>query len=109
MLDRSHENNLFLKSMKMKTLNQIITEIKEISNMHPIMLDRIDALREAGYETIHYVYVKQNTGLYAATHLTKKLVYRIQIGYTELQKGYPAAWCVDVSSINVVDEVELPF
>mgnify|MGYP000885825423 CR=1 FL=1 len=100
---------LHLKSMKMKTLNQIKTEIKEISNMHPIMQDRIDALREAGYDTINYVYVKQNTGLYAATHLTKKLIYRIQIGYTELQKGYLAAWCVDVSSIDIVDEVELPF
>ena len=93
----------------MKTLNQIISEIKEISNMHPIMQDRIEALRDAGYSTIHYVYVKRSTGLYAATHLTKKQIYRIQIGYTELQKGYPAAWCVDVSSIDVVDEVELPF
>ena len=80
----------------MKTLNQIISEIKGISNMHPIMQDRIEALRDAGYSTIHYVYVNRNTGLYAATHLTKKHVYRIQIGYTELQKGYPAAWCVDV-------------
>jgi len=73
------------------------------------MSDRFEAIREAGYETIHYVYVKKNTGLYAATRLTKKQVYRIQIGHTELQKGYPAAWCVDVSSIGVVDEVELPF
>lgn len=93
----------------MRTLKQIIYEIKEISNMHPIMQDRIDALREAGYDTLHYVYVKQNTGLYAATHLTKKLAYRIQIGYTELQKGYPAAWCVDVPSTDIIDEVELPF
>lgn len=93
----------------MKTLNQIITEIKDISNMHPIISDRFEALKEAGYETIHYVYVKKNTGLYAATHLTKKQIYRIQIGHTELQKGYPAAWCIDVSSIGVVNEVELPF
>lgn len=93
----------------MKTLNQIITEIKDISIMHPIMQDRFEALREVGYETIQYVYVKKNKGLYAATHLTKKQIYRIQIGYTELQKGYPAAWCVDVSSIGVVDEAELPF
>jgi len=93
----------------MKTLKQILIEIKEVSNQHPIMQDRIEALREAGYSTIHYVYVKRNTGLYSATHLTKKQIYRIQIGYTELQKGYPAAWCVDVSSIDVVDEVELPF
>ena len=47
--------------------------------------------------------------MYDALHLPKKKLYRIQIGYTELQKGYPAAWCVDVSSIDVVDEVELPF
>ena len=93
----------------MKTLNQILIEIKDASNKYPIMQDRIKALKEAGYDTIHYVYVKRNTGLYAATHLTKKQIYRIQIGYTELQKCYPAAWCVDVSSIGIVDEVELPF
>ena len=95
--------------MEVKILKEIISDIKAVSNQHPIMQDRIEALREAGYDTIHYVYVKHNTGLFAATHLTKKLVYRIQIGYTEIQKGYPAAWCVDVSSIDVVDEVELPF
>jgi len=93
----------------MKTLNQIITEIKDICKQHPVMQERILTLREAGFDTIHYVYVKRNTGLYAATHLTKKQIYRIQIGHTELQKGYPAAWCIDVSSIGLVDEVELPF
>ena len=93
----------------MKKLNQIITEIMDISNMYPIISDRLEALREAGYKTIHYLYVKKNTGLYAATHLNKKQIYRIQIGHTELQKGYPSAYCVDVSSIDVVDELELPF
>ena len=95
--------------MDVKILKEIISDIKAVSNQHPIMQDRIEALRESGYSTIHNVYVKRNTGLYATTHLTKKQIYRIQIGYTELQKGYPAAWCVDVSSIDVVDVVELPF
>ena len=41
----------------MKTLNQIITEIKEISNM-PIMLDRIDTLRKQ--DMIPYImYINQ--------------------------------------------------
>jgi len=47
--------------------------------------------------------------MYDALHLPKKKLYRFQIGYTELQKGYPAAWCVDVSSYDVMDRVELPF
>mgnify|MGYP001312023865 CR=1 FL=1 len=93
----------------MKKLNLILTEIKDVCNKHPIMQDRIEALRDAGYSTIDYVYVKRNTGLYSANHLTKKQIYRIQIGYTELHKGYPAAWCIDLSSRDVVDEVELPF
>jgi len=93
----------------MKTINQVLAEIKESSIKHSIMQNRIEALKEAGYGTIHYVYVKGITGLFAVTHLTKKQIYRIQIGNTELQKGYPAAWCVDVSSIDVVDEIELPF
>ena len=94
----------------MKTLSQILAEIKDVCNHHPIIMqDRINALKEAGYDNINYVYVKRSKGLFTATYLPKKQIYRIQIGFTELQKGYPAAWCVDVPSINIVDEVELPF
>jgi hypothetical protein len=93
----------------MKTLKQIIGEIKEIDQNYPIMQDRINAFKEAGYDDIHFGYVKHSEGLFTAIHLTKKQLYRIQISYTELQKGYPAAWCIDVPSINVVDKVELPF
>lgn len=95
--------------MQMKTINQISKEIKDVCNQHSIMQDRISALKEAGYDNINYVYVKRNRGMYDALHLPKKKLYRIQIGYTELQKGYPAAWCVDVSSYDVMDRVELPF
>lgn len=93
----------------MKTLNLIIKELKDVCNQYPIMQERISALKEAGYDNINYVYVKRNMGLFTALHLPKKKLYRIQIGYTELQKGYPAAWCMDISSIDVVDKVELPF
>lgn len=93
----------------MKTLKQIIGEIKDLSQNHPIMQDRINALKEAGYDDIHYGYVKHSKGLFTAIHLPKKQLYRIQIGYTELQKGYPAAWCIDISSIDVVDDIDLPF
>jgi len=92
------------------TLQNIIDEIKGICNQHPVMQERIMALKDAGYDNINYVYRKRNhNGLYSTIHLPKKRLYRIQIGYTELQKGYSAAWCVDVSSIDVVNEVELPF
>jgi hypothetical protein len=107
---RKYGNNFIINmSMDMKTLNQIITEIKDICNQHPVIQERINALKHVGYDNINYVYVKCSKGLFTATHLPKKQLFRIQIGYTELQKGYPAAWCIDVSSINVVDEVELPF
>jgi len=39
----------------MKTINQIIKEIKDVCNQHPIMQDRISALKEAGYDNINYV------------------------------------------------------
>jgi len=93
----------------MKTLNQIKNEIKEVCKHYPVMQERIIALKQAGHESINYVYVKRNAGLFATTHLSKKQVYRIQVGYTELQKGYPVAWCIDFSSIDVADDVELPF
>ena len=93
----------------MKTLTCVIKEIKDVCNQYPIMQDRINALKEAGYNNINYVYVKRNMGLFNVIHLPRKKLCRIQIGYTELQKGYPAAWCVDISSIDVVDKVRLPF
>jgi len=93
----------------MKNLNEIIREIKEVCKEHPVMQERIAAFKNIGYDNINYVYVKNITGLYATTHLPKKHIYRIQIGYTELQKGYPVAWCIDVSSVDVVDDIELPF
>ncbi len=91
------------------TLQKIIDEIKGICNQHPVMQERIMALKDAGYDNINYVYTKRNQFLYSTIHLPKKRLYRFQIGYTELQKGYRAAWCVDVSSIDVVNEVESPF
>jgi len=93
----------------MKTLTQIKNEIKGICKLYPVMEERIFALNQAGYGNIHYLYVKGSTGLLAINHLKRKQIYRIQIGYTELQKGYPVAWCIDFTSIDVVDEVELPF
>jgi hypothetical protein len=93
----------------MRTLNDIIKEIRDVCNQQPIMQDRINALRQAGYDKIHYVYVKHSKGLYGAIHLPKKHIFRIQIGYTELQKGYSAAWCIDLPSKDIVNEVELPF
>jgi len=93
----------------MKNLNQILTEIKDICKQYPVIQERMMALKDAGYDNINYVYTKRIKGLYDAIHLPKKRLYRIQIGYTELQKGYPAAWCIDVSSKDVVDKVELPF
>jgi hypothetical protein len=94
----------------MRNLNQIMSEIKDICKQYPVMQERMMALKDAGYDNINYVYRKRNhNGLYSAIHLPKKRLYRIQIGYTELQKGYPAAWCIDVSSKDVVDKVELPF
>jgi len=105
------------KPMVMRDLTEIIAEVKKIYTEHPVMEDRIEALEQAGYENIEYRYLKgykvvipsTNNGLLSTTHLPKKGLYRIQIGYTELKKGYPAAWCVEVSSEGVNYVKELPF
>jgi len=101
----------------MKDLVEIIAEIKEICNEHPVMQERIEALEQSGYENIEYRYLKGSkvvipssyNGLYEATHLPKKHLYHIQVGYTELMKGYRAAWCVEVSGADVEYKEELPF
>lgn len=87
----------------------ILNEIKVICKNYPVMEERMEALKQAGYEDIKYHYVKHGKGLYGIQLLPKKHIYRIQIGYTELQKGYSAAWCIDISSIDVEYEEELPF
>lgn len=101
----------------MKDLQEIREEIRLICKEHPVMDDRVTALRQAGYQDIKYRYVKNlttiiwdsNHGLLKVFELPRKMVYRIQVGYTELQRGYPAAWCLDISSEDVKYEPELPF
>ncbi len=101
----------------MKDLMEIITEIKEVCKANPVIQERILALKQVGYDNIKYVYLKGNNvvipsaydGLCAITHFPKKQLYRIQVGYTELKKGYPAAWCVEVSGVDVKYVVESPF
>lgn len=102
----------------MKDLNEIVAEIKQICDEHPVMEDRVIALSQAGYQDIKYRYLKSlktviwsdsSHGLLTVFELPRKQIYRIQVGYTELQKGYPAAWCVDVSSTDVDYKPELPF
>ena len=101
----------------MKDLLEIRAEIKLICEENPVMDDRLSALRQAGYQDIEYRYVKGGNvvissidkGLLSTRHLPRKKMYRIQIGYMELHRGYPAAWSVDVPSIAVVYEPELPY
>ncbi len=48
-------------------------------------------------------------GLLATAELPRKRIYHIQVGLTELCKGYNAAWCVDVSMDDVEYQPEQPF
>ncbi len=101
----------------MKDLIEIITEIKEVWEEHLVIEERITALKQAGFDDINYRYLKGNNvlipsthnGLYAVTHLPKKHLYRIKVGYTEFKKGYPVAWCVEVSDADVKYVQEQPF
>ena len=101
----------------MKDLIDIIADIKSICDDYPDMEARLQALRDAGYLDIEFKYLKQprmihygnKDRLLSTALLKRKKVYRIQVGYTELQKGYKAAWCVDVSSVGVEYEPELFF
>jgi hypothetical protein len=101
----------------MKDLLEIRAEIQQVCEENPVMDDRITALRQAGYQDIEYRYVKggnvvissSDKGLLATRHFSRKKMYRIQIGDMELHRGYPAAWSVDVPSITVVYEPELPY
>lgn len=101
----------------MRDLIEIVTEIKDVCKAHPVMEDRLNALRQAGFDDVKYRYVKadniiltsNNHGLFATSHFPKKHLYRIQIGYTELKKGYPVAWFMEVSDVDVEYVMELPF
>ena len=99
--------------MEQKNLLDIVTEIKEICNQPLGMQVKIVALKIAGYKDVSYKYVNHgrfpnyaNT-IFQVKHLRKKKVFRIQISDTEIEKDYPAAWCVDIPEENVIYEPEL--
>jgi len=78
----------------MKSLNEIIKEIKVICDKYPVIEDRITALRQAGYNAIDFKYLKQtkiilygnSAGLLSTVELTRKKVYRIQVSQENLKK-----------------------
>ncbi len=92
----------------MITQIELQKQVLDIINANPVLADRVQALKMAGFEKIHYCYVK-NLGIGRIHHLKKKKVYRVQIAHTELQKAYPAAWVIDVSEVSVDQKIEMPF
>ena len=91
-----------------KTLEEVKEEIRNIINNNVFTADRLKALALAGYP-IKYAYIK-GTGLCGVTYLKRKRIYRIQVAFGELKKGYPAAWVVDVYEKDLLSTaVELPF
>ena len=91
-----------------KSLLEILTEVKTIINTYPEIHQRFKALQDAGYNNLHYTYVK-NICIGGVQYLKRKHIYRLQVTQTELKKTYPAAWVVDIPDINVDSYVELPF
>jgi hypothetical protein len=92
----------------MKTIEEIQTEVHQIIRNNQLLPDRIQALKDAGYDNINLHWVKTG-GLGLSTHLKKKKVWRIQISYQHLEKNYPAAYCLDINDSDVIDFVEQPF
>ena len=107
----------------MRDIKEIRDEIKAICDKHPDIKTRLPALREAGYEDINYKYLRNRNiilggytyGLLITAELPRKRVYRIQVSYYDLKKGYEAAWCVNIPMEGVEyvpveePEPELPF
>ncbi len=91
-----------------KTLTEVKEEIGGIISTNNFIGDRLKALSGAGYP-IKYAYIKTG-GLGSITYLKKKRIYRIQVAYGELKKGYPASWVTDVYERDLLStEVEQPF
>lgn len=91
-----------------KTLTEVKEEINSIIQKNVFTADRLKELASAGYK-IKYTYIKQG-GLGSVTYLKKKRIYRIQVAFGELMKGYPAAWVTDVYEKDLLSTVvELPF
>ncbi len=90
-------------------------EISTIIRDNPCLADRVKALEAAGYGDIVYVYVRNRSinhkcGIGDLFYLPRKRMYRIQIDNTELNKNYPAAWCLNIPETDVViEDKELPF
>jgi hypothetical protein len=75
----------------MKTLKEARIEIAEIINNYPLVEDRLQKLKDAGYK-VDYNWVKGRIGdIY---YLQRLKVYIIQITASELHGKYRKAWCV---------------
>jgi len=103
--------------MDKKNLSDLITEIKEICKQHPLLEERLLTLKQTGFGSVSHQYVNKGgrnslpsyaNRLFEVNHLPRKRVYRIQISNTEVKKGFPSAWCIDIPSENVIYEPELP-
>lgn len=93
----------------MTKLVEIQTEVQQIIKDNPVLETRAQALMDAGYADLKLCWIK-NGQLGASKHLKKKGVFRIQISYQFLEKGYPAAWCIDIPDTDIdEDYVDLPF
>lgn len=91
-----------------KTLIEVKEEISRIINKYGFVGDRLRELNLAGYPT-KYAYIKEG-GLGSVTYLKRKRIYRIQVAFGEIRKGYPAAWVVDVYEKDLMSkDIELPF
>ena len=104
--------------MDKKNLSDIVTEIKEICKQHHDLEDRLIILKQTGFGNLSHQYVNKSgksrlpsygNRLFEVNHLPRKRVFRIQIGNTEVKKGFPSAWCIDIPSENVEYKEELPF
>jgi hypothetical protein len=79
----------------MKTLKEARIEIAEIINNYPLVEDRLQKLKDAGYK-VDYNWVKGIIG--SIFYLQRLKVYRIQITASELHGKYRKAWCVVLPS-----------
>jgi hypothetical protein len=90
----------------MKTIEEVAVEVRQIIKECPVLEDRFKALAKAGYNHIVHSYTKSG-GIGQALHLKNKRIWRIQVSQSELKKGYPAAWCVEVDDKYINEYVGL--
>jgi hypothetical protein len=86
----------------MRTIYEVLIEVKDIIDTHYLIDDRIHTLEKSGYRLI-YTWVK-NGGVGSYYYHARRKIFRIQVSESEIRGHYSTAWFIELTAIIISDK-----